>query len=184
MQKFIRAVIGTNNIDGCARVCHSPTALGMQRTFGMGAATNSINDLDDTNCILVIGANPTTAHPVTGARLKQFAMKSGHVSIVIDPRRTDLARYATYHLALRPGTNVAVLNMMIYYIISEGLADEKFIEKRTEGFEAFRSEILNINLDRMEKVSGVDRNLVREAAIAYASAPNAMSFHGLGVTEH
>ncbi len=184
MQKFIRAVIGTNNIDGCARVCHSPTALGMQRTFGTGAATNSIDDIDDTNCILVIGANPTTAHPVTGARLKQFAMKSGNVSIVIDPRRTELARYATYHLALRPGTNVAVLNMMIYYIITEGLADEKFIDKRTEGFEAFRTEILNIDLDRMEEVSGVDRNLVREAAIAYASAPNAMSFHGLGVTEH
>ncbi|MEN8230049.1 MAG: formate dehydrogenase subunit alpha [Bacteroidota bacterium] len=184
MQKFIRAVIGTNNIDGCARVCHSPTALGMQRTFGTGAATNSISDLDDTNCILVIGANPTTAHPVTGAKLKQFAMKSGNVSIVIDPRRTELARYATYHLALRPGTNVAVLNMMFYYIISEGLADEKFIAERTEGFEAFRKEIMNINLERMEKVSGVDRNLVREAAIAYASAPNAMSFHGLGVTEH
>ncbi len=184
MQKFIRAVIGTNNIDGCARVCHSPTALGMQRTFGTGAATNSINDLDYTNCILVIGANPTTAHPVTGARLKQFAMKSGHLSIVIDPRRTELAKYATYHLALRPGTNVAVLNMMIYYIISEGLADEKFIDKRTEGYETFKTNIMNINLDRMEEVSGVDRNLVREAAIAYASAANAMSFHGLGVTEH
>ncbi|NOR34050.1 MAG: formate dehydrogenase subunit alpha [Bacteroidales bacterium] len=184
MQKFIRAVIGTNNIDGCARVCHSPTALGMQTTFGTGAATNSIDDLKDTNCILVIGANPTTAHPVTGAKLKQFAMKSGHVSIVIDPRRTEMARYATYHLALRPGTNVAVLNMMFYYIISEGLEDKKFIEERTEGFEAFRREILNIDMDRMEKVSGVDRHLVREAAMAYASAPNAMSFHGLGVTEH
>ena len=184
MQKFIRAVIGTNNIDGCARVCHSPTALGMQRTFGTGAATNSIDDINYTNCIMVIGANPTTAHPVTGARLKQFAMKSGNVSIVIDPRLTELARYAIYHLALRPGTNVAVLNMMMYYIISEGLVDEKFIDERTEGFEAFRTEILNIDLDRMEEVSGVDRNLVREAAIAYASAPNAMSFHGLGVTEH
>ena len=184
MQKFIRAVIGTNNIDGCARVCHSPTALGLQAAFGTGAATNSIDDLKDTNCILVIGANPTTAHPVTGAKLKQFAMKSGHVSVVIDPRRTELARYATYHLALRPGTNVAVLNMMFFYIISEGLEDKEFIEKRTEGYETFRTEILNIDLDRMEKVSGVDRHLVRDAAMAYASAPNAMSFHGLGVTEH
>ncbi len=183
MQKFIRAVVGTNNIDGCARVCHAPTALGMQRTFGTGAATNSIDDLDYTNCILVVGANPTEAHPVTGARLKQFAMKSGNVSIVIDPRRTELAKYATYHIALRPGTNVAVLNMMFYYIITEGLADEKFIKERTEGFEAFRTDILNIDLERMESVSGVNRNLVREAAIAYASAPNAMSFHGLGVTE-
>ncbi len=184
MQKFIRAVIGTNNIDGCARVCHSPTALGMQRTFGTGAATNSIDDLKDTNCILVIGANPTVAHPVTGAKMKQFAMKSGNVSIVIDPRRTELAEYADYHIALRPGTNVAVLNMMMYYIIEAGLVDQKFIDSRTEGFDEFKNEIMSIDLDQLEKISGVDQNLVRDAALAYANAPNAMSFHGLGVTEH
>jgi len=184
MQKFLRAVVGTNNIDGCARVCHSPTALGMQRTFGTGAATNSVDDLNDTNCIMVIGANPTAAHPVTGAKLKQFAMKTSNVSIVIDPRRTEMAKYATYHLALRPGTNVAVLNMMMHFIISEGLADQKFISDRTEGFEDFKAQIMNIDIDKLEEVSGVDRNLVKQAAIAYASAPNAMSFHGLGVTEH
>ena len=184
MQKFIRTVIGTNNIDGCARVCHSPTALGMQRTFGTGAATNSIDDIKDTNCIMVIGANPTDAHPVTGAKLKQFSMKLDNVSIVIDPRRTELARYATHHIPLRPGTNVAVLNMMMYYIISEGLADASFIENRTEGFEDFKKEILNIDLDHLEDVCGVDRNVIKDAAIAYATAPNAMSFHGLGVTEH
>ncbi|MDC8002468.1 formate dehydrogenase subunit alpha [Aureisphaera galaxeae] len=184
MQKFFRAVVQTNNIDGCARVCHSPTALGMQRTFGTGAATNSIEDLQHTNCIMVIGANPTDAHPVTGAKLKQFAMKSDNVSIVIDPRRTELARYATHHLALRPGTNVAVLNMMMYYIITEGLVDKSFIEGRTEGYEAFENELLNIDLDHLESISGVPREQVKAAAIAYATAPNAMSFHGLGVTEH
>lgn len=184
MQKFFRAVIQTNNIDGCARVCHSPTALGMQRTFGTGAATNSIDDLKDTNCILVIGANPTDAHPVTGAKLKQFAMKQDNISIVIDPRKTEIAKYATYHLALRPGTNVAVLNMMMYYIITEELVDEIFIKNRTEGYESFKKEILSLDIDKMEAVSGVDRNLVKEAALAYANAPNAMSFHGLGVTEH
>lgn len=184
MQKFFRAVIQTNNIDGCARVCHSPTALGMQRTFGTGAATNSIEDLKYTNCIMVIGANPTDAHPVTGAKLKQFAMKSGNVSIVLDPRRTEMARYATYHIPLRPGTNVAVLNMMMYYIVKEGLADENFISGRTEGFDDFKKALMELDIDKMEAVSGVDRNLVREAAMAYASAPNAMSFHGLGVTEH
>ena len=184
MQKFIRAVVGTNNIDGCARVCHSPTALGMQRTFGTGAATNSIDDLNDTSCILVIGANPTDAHPVTGAKLKQFAMKTGNVSIVLDPRRTEIARYATHHIALRPGTNVAVLNMMMYYIIKEGLADDNFIDNRTEGFEDYKKELFNIDLNKLEKISGVDREEIRQAAIAYASAPNAMSFHGLGVTEH
>jgi len=184
MQKFFRAVINTNNIDGCARVCHSPTALGMQRTYGTGAATNSIDDLKDTNCIMVIGANPTDAHPVTGAKLKQFAMKSNNVSIVIDPRRTELAKYATHHLALRPGTNVAVLNMMMYYIITEGFVDDDFIKTRTEGFDDFKKELLSIDLDHLESVSGVNRNEVKAAAIAYATAPNAMSFHGLGVTEH
>jgi len=184
MQKFFRAVIQTNNIDGCARVCHSPTALGMQRTFGTGAATNSVEDINHTDCILIIGCNPTSAHPVTGVKLKQFAMKQGSVSIVIDPRKTEMAKYADHHLALRPGTNVAVLNMLMYYIISEGLADTKFIESRTEGFDEFKAELMKIDLDKLEKVSGVDRNDVKAAAIAYASAPNAMSFHGLGVTEH
>jgi formate dehydrogenase major subunit len=184
MQKFYRAVINTNNIDGCARVCHSPTALGMQRTYGTGAATNSIDDLKDTNCIMIIGANPTDAHPVTGAKMKQFAMKSDNITIVLDPRRTEIARYADHHIALRPGTNVAVLNMMMYYIVTEGLVDESFIENRTEGFEDFKKELLEIDLDQIEKISGVPREEVRAAAMAYALAPNAMSFHGLGVTEH
>lgn len=183
MQKFFRAVIGTNNIDSCARVCHSPTALGMQRAFGTGAATNSVIDLNYTDAIMVIGANPTDAHPVTGAKLKQFAMK-GKTTIVIDPRRTELARYATYHLQLKPGTNVALLNMMLYYIASSGLEDKKFIESRTEGYDDFKKQILSIDIDQMEKITGVDRNLVKAAALAYAKAPNAMSFHGLGVTEH
>lgn len=183
MQKFLRAVIGTNNIDSCARVCHSPTALGMQRTFGTGAATNSIKDLKLTDCILVIGANPTDGHPVTGAKLKQVAM-SGKTSIVIDPRRTELAKYATYHLQLRPGTNMAVLNMMLYYIISEGMEDKDFIAQRTEGYEEFKQEILAQDMDELSRISGVDKQLVRDAAIAYAKAPNAMEFHGLGVTEH
>ncbi len=184
MQKFIRAVIGTNNIDGCARVCHSPTALGMQRTFGTGAATNSIDDLKDTNCIMIIGANPTDGHPVTGAKLKQFAMKTNNVCIVIDPRSTELAKYAHHHIPLRPGTNVAVLNMMMYYIIEAGLIDETFIETRTEGYNDFVNHIKQLDIDEMEKVCGVDREIIKAAAVAYASAPNAMSFHGLGVTEH
>jgi formate dehydrogenase major subunit len=183
MQKFIRAVIGTNNIDCCARVCHSPTALGMQRAFGTGAATNSIEDLNHTNCIMIIGANPTDGHPVTGAKLKQFAMKS-KTTIVIDPRETEIAKYATYHLQLQPGTNVALLNMMLYYIISEGIEAREFIESRTEGYDEFKEQILALNMGEMESVTGVNRNLVKEAAVAYATAGNAMSFHGLGVTEH
>jgi formate dehydrogenase major subunit len=183
MQKFIRAVIGTNNIDSCARVCHSPTALGMQRSFGTGAATNSIVDLKYTDCILVIGANPNEAHPVTGAKIKQKAIQ-GKTIIVIDPRKTELSKYATYHLQLRPGTNVAILNMMLYYILREGLEKRDFIQQRTEGFEDFRQNILQLDMDALQEITGVDKNLVREAAIAYASANAAMSFHGLGVTEH
>ncbi len=182
MQKFMRAVIGTNNIDCCARVCHSPTALGMQRAFGTGAATNSIEDLAFTDCILVIGANPTAAHPVTGARIKQRMMK-GVTGIVIDPRKIELAKYAKYHLQLRPGTNVALLNMMLYYIISENLEDKNFIENRTEGYEEMKAEILKLNMDELEEITGVKKELVREASIAYATAKAAMEFHGLGVTE-
>lgn len=183
MQKFMRAVVGTNNIDCCARVCHSPTALGMQRAFGTGAATNSIEDLDHTSFILVIGANPTDAHPVTGAKIKQKMMK-GIPSIVIDPRKIELAKYATYHLQLKPGTNVALLNMMLYYIISENAVDESFVNNRTEGYEDFKANILKVDMDEMERVTGVSKELVREAALAYANAEAAMEFHGLGVTEH
>lgn len=169
MQKFIRAVIGTNNIDCCARVCHSPTALGMQRAFGTGAATNSVDDIKDTDCILIIGANPTDAHPVTGAKLKQFALK-GKTAIVIDPRRTEMARYATYHLQLKPGTNVALINMMLYYIITEKAEAKEFIENRTEGYDDFCKQILKVDIAEMEKITGVDKVLVREAALAYAKA--------------
>lgn len=183
MQKFIRAVIGTNNIDCCARVCHSPTALGMQRAFGTGAATNSIEDLELTDCIFVIGANPTDAHPVTGAKIKQKMMQ-GVKSIVVDPRRTELAKYATYHLQIQPGTNVALLNMMLYYIVVENAVNEEFIRTRTEGYDDFRTAILGVDMDELERVTGVDRNLVRKAALCYANADAAMEFHGLGVTEH
>jgi len=183
MQKFIRAVMGTNNIDCCARVCHSPTAFGMQASFGTGAATNSIADLEFTDCIMVTGANPTAAHPVTGAKIKQQAMK-GKTLIVIDPVKTELAKLAHYHLQLRPGTNVAMLNTLLYFIVQENLIDKKFIDARCEGYEDFVRQIKQLNVDAMCTITGVDKTLARQAAIAYASAPNAMSFHGLGVTEH
>ena len=110
---MIRAVIGTNNIDCCARICHSPTALGLQKAFGTGAATNSADDIYHADLFLIIGANPTNAHPVTGAKIKQQVMK-GKKLIVLDPVKTELAKIADYHIQLRPGTNVAVLNMMLY----------------------------------------------------------------------
>ncbi len=183
MQKMLRAAIGTNNIDCCARVCHSPTAYGMQQSFGTGAATNSIKDLAKTDFIMVIGANPTAAHPVTGAKIKQKLMK-GMPSIVIDPVRTEVAKYATYHLQLRPGTNVALLNMMSYFIIQSNLVDLKFIEQRCEDWLLFKTNILALNIDELATITGVNQNLVKDAALAYAAANSAMSFHGLGVTEH
>ena len=155
----------------------------MQRSFGTGAATNSVIDIKYTDCMMVIGANPTAAHPVTGAKMKQAAMK-GTKLIVIDPREIELAKYADHFLQLRPGTNVALLNMMLYYIIEEDLADNAFIETRTEGYDDFVANIKKLDINAMESITGVAREEVRAAAITYASAPNAMSFHGLGVTEH
>ncbi|MCF6350647.1 MAG: formate dehydrogenase subunit alpha [Flavobacteriaceae bacterium] len=183
MQKFIRTVINTNNIDGCARVCHAPTAYGMQQAFGTGAATNSINDLGETDAILLFGANPTEAHPVTGAKIKQLFMQ-GVTSIVVDPVKTKLANLATYHLQLRPGTNVAILNMMAYYIIQEDLVNPDFITKYTEYYSDFKKQITRLDMNKLEKLTTVSKKVVRKAAIAYASANNAMEFHGLGVTEH
>ena len=111
-------------------------------------------------------------------------MMKGTPSIIIDPRKIELARYATYHLQLKPGTNVALLNMMLYYIISEGAEDSSFIENRTEGYEEMKAEILKLDMDESALITGVDKNLVKEAALAYAKAKCAMEFHGLGVTEH
>lgn len=182
-QKMMRAAIGTNNVDCCARVCHSPTAYGMQQSFGTGAATNSIAELLFTDAILLIGANPTAAHPVTGAKIRQAAL-SGKTLIVIDPIETELAKLANFHLALKPGTNLAVLNMMQYFIIEARIVDQEFVDGRCEDFDLFLSKIKHLDIDAMAKVACLDKNLVKKAALAYATAQKAMSFHGLGVTEH
>ena len=182
-QKMIRATVGTNSVDCCARICHSPTAWGMQQTFGTGAATNSTEDIYHADLFLVIGANPTNAHPVTGAKIKQQVMK-GKKLIVLDPVTTELAKLADYHIKLRPGTNVAVLNMMLHFIIKSKLYNADFVRDRTEGFDNFLKEIKRQDVDQLAKVAGVDKQLVKEAAIAYATARNSMEFHGLGVTEH
>jgi len=183
MQKMIRVAIGTNNIDGCARVCHAPTAYGMQQAFGTGAATNSVEDLKDTDAIFLFGANPVKGHPVTGAKIKQAFMK-GITSIVVDPIKTKLAELATYFLQIRPGTNVAILNMIAHYIIKENLVKPEFIEAYTELYDDFKEHVIHLDMDELASLTGVDKELVREAAIAYATADRAMEFHGLGVTEH
>lgn len=183
MQKMIRVAVGTNNIDGCARVCHAPTAYGMQQAFGTGAATNSVDDINETDAIFLFGANPIKGHPVTGAKIKQLFMQ-GVTSIVVDPIQTKLAELATYFLQIRPGTNVAILNMIAHYIIKEGLVKQEFINAYTEQFDAFKNHVVDLDIDELAMITGVNKDLVKEAAIAYASADNAMEFHGLGVTEH
>ncbi len=183
MQKMLRAALHTNNIDGCARVCHAPTAYGMQKAFGTGAATNSIKELEGTDCIFLFGANPTEAHPVTGAKIKQLFMK-GIDSIVVDPVKTELAQIAKFHLQLRPGTNVALLNMMAYYIIEANLVNSDFIQKFTERYSEYKVQVVSLNMDELEEITGVPKYLVKEAALTYARSKNAMEFHGLGVTEH
>jgi formate dehydrogenase major subunit len=132
--KFMRCVVGSNHIDNCARVCHSATVTGMMDTIGASAATNSIQDLDLAKLVLVVGANPTESHPVVGARIKQ-AVGRGAALIVIDPRRTELARLADLHLQLHPGTNVALLNGLGHILIQEGLIDQDYVRDRTQGFE-------------------------------------------------
>ena len=183
MQKMIRVAVGTNNIDGCARVCHAPTAYGMQQSFGTGAATNSVEDLQQTDAVFLFGANPIKGHPVTGAKIKQVFMK-GVTSIVVDPIKTKLAELATYHLQIRPGTNVAILNMLCHYIITDNLVDESFIKNHTEKYEEFKNHVESLNMDELSELTGVDKDLVKKAAFAYATAEKAMEFHGLGVTEH
>jgi formate dehydrogenase major subunit len=183
MQKMIRVAVGTNNIDGCARVCHAPTAYGMQQSFGTGAATNSVEDLKLTDAVFLFGANPIKGHPVTGAKIKQVFMK-GVTSIVVDPVKTKLAELATYHLQIRPGTNVAILNMLAHYIVMDNLVDKDFIESHTEKYQEFKNHVEHLDMDELETLTGVSKELVQKAARAYATADRAMEFHGLGVTEH
>lgn len=181
--KFMRCVIGTNHIDNCARVCHSATVTGMMETLGASAATNSLEDLDAATLVMAVGANLTESHPVVGARVKHVVRK-GVPLIVIDPRRTELARVATLHLALQPGTNVALLNAMGRVIVEEGLLAPSFIEARTEGFEEWRRTVLATTLDEAERITGVPVALIRDAARRYATSAASYCVHGLGMTEH
>jgi formate dehydrogenase alpha subunit len=181
--KFMRCVVGTNHIDNCARVCHSATVTGMMETLGASAATNSIEDYDLAKLIMVVGANPTESHPVIGARIKQVARR-GVPLIVIDPRRTELARLADLHLQLRPGTNVALLNGMGHVIVKEELLDRRFIDQRTEGIKNWIESVEACTAEFTEEITGVPAQLIREAARRYAKSGASLCIHGLGVTEH
>ncbi|MEY3878093.1 MAG: formate dehydrogenase subunit alpha, partial [Pseudomonadota bacterium] len=196
VQKLVRAGFGNNNVDTCARVCHSPTGYGLKTTFGTSAGTQDFDSVEDTDVILIIGANPTDGHPVFASRMKRRLRgqdgRPGAKLIVIDPRRTDIVRSphieAQHHLPLRPGTNVAVLTAMAHVIVTEGLADEAFIRERCDWDEyshwaEFVSQARN-SPENLQPVTLVDAEDLRAAARLYATGGNGAIYYGLGVTEH
>jgi formate dehydrogenase major subunit len=191
VQKLVRAAMGNNNVDTCARVCHSPTGYGLKQTLGTSAGTQPFDSVMDADVIIVIGANPTAAHPVFASQMKR-RLRQGAKLIVVDPRRIGLVKSARikadHHLALLPGTNVPVVNALAHVVVSEGLVDEHYVAERcdTESFEAWKAMILKPenSPEEVEKVSGVPAEDIRAAARLYAEADRGAIYYGLGVTEH
>jgi formate dehydrogenase alpha subunit len=184
LQKWMRAGMGTNNVDCCARVCHGPTAAGMRRVLGTGAATNSLEDIERADCILVSGSNATDAHPVTGARIKQRVLSGAATLVVIDPRRTELAALADVHLQLRPGSNVPLLNALAHALVKLDRVDHAYIAARTEGWESYLGFLDAFSPEATEAVTGVPAERVWTAARLYGTAHHPLQAHGLGMTEH
>jgi formate dehydrogenase major subunit len=184
LQKWMRAGLGSNNVDCCARVCHAPSATGLRHAFGTGAATNSFADIERADLILVCGANPTESHPIVGARVKQAVLRGGTRLLVVDPRRTELAALADVHLQPRPGTNVPLLNALAHVMLEEKLVDADFVSARATGLAGLGAFLADFAPERWEQVTGVPAPLVRKAARLYAGARSPMQLHGLGVTEH
>jgi len=183
-QKMMRAAIGTNNVDNCARVCHSASVTGLATTLGSGAMTNTIRDVThDVDAILLVGSNTTEAHPVIGAQIRA-AVRAGAKLIVVDPRRTDLTSMAELHLPIRPGTDIAFANAMVNIIIANGWADEAFIAQRTEGFEALREIVAEYEPEKVARLCHIPVADLYRAAEIYAKAERAPIIYCLGVTEH
>ena len=191
VQKLVRQGFGNNNVDTCARVCHSPTGYGLGQAFGTSAGTQDFDSVEETDVVLVIGANPAAAHPVFASRLKK-RLRAGAKLIVVDPRRTETVRSphveAEYHLALTPGTNVAVMMALAHVIVTEGLFDEAFIRERCdwsefEDYAEFVAEQRH-SPEETEQYTGVPAETVRDAARLFAKGGNGSIYYGLGVTEH
>lgn len=182
-QKLARIAIGTNNVDCCARVCHTPTAAAMKHMLGTGAATNSFDDIEHARGFLIVGANPTENHPIVGARIKQQVRRGARL-IVIDPRRIELAQWADIHLAPRPGTNIPLLNALAHVIVGEGLCNRDFVRERIDGYEQFIDHVRRYSPESVAELCGVAADDIRQAARLYAAHMPAMCFHGLGMTEH
>ncbi len=191
VQKLVRAAFGNNNVDTCARVCHSPTGYGLGQTYGTSAGTQTFKSVEKADVIMVIGANPTDAHPVFGSRLKK-RLRQGAKLIVVDPRQIDLVDgphvKADYHLQLKPGTNVAIISALAHVVVTEGLLAKEYIAERCDD-KSFREWCEFIarpdnSPEAMAEVTGVDAADIRAAARLYATGGNAAIYYGLGVTEH
>lgn len=182
-QKFIRAAVGTNNVDHCARLCHSSTVAGLATTLGSGAMTNPISDVKNADVIFVTGSNTTKCHPVMGMQIRQ-AVKEGKKLIVADPKRIDLANIADIYLQINPGTSVALSNTMLNIIFEEGLEDKEYIAAHTEGIDELRACVKEYTPEVGAKICGVDKNLIIEAARLYASTHKSYIAYAMGITQH
>ncbi|WP_285589773.1 formate dehydrogenase subunit alpha [Herbidospora sp. NBRC 101105] len=182
-QKFMRVAIGTNNIDNCSRLCHAPSSAGLIAAFGLSGGTDTFDDVETADCLLVVGANPVEAHPVVGARLLQKVLRGTRL-IVADPRTVGLARYADVHLRPRPGTNVALFHGLAHTLWAEGLADEEFLRRRADGLPEFLDLLTGYPPERVEALTGVPAEDLVAAARLYGRAERPAIIYGLGVTEH
>jgi formate dehydrogenase alpha subunit len=183
LQKLARAAIGTHNIDHCARLCHSSTVAGLAAAFGSGAMTNSIDEIEGAQCILVIGSNTTETHPLIGSRIIK-AKEKGAQLIVADPRKIHLAAYADIFVRQNLGTDVALLNGIMHVILKEGWHDAKFIEERTEGFEKFQKVVEGYTPEKVEEITGVDAGDIRRIAETYARSESSSIVYAMGITQH
>ncbi|MBX3646561.1 MAG: formate dehydrogenase subunit alpha [Rhodocyclaceae bacterium] len=182
-QKLVRTGFGSNNVDHCTRLCHASSVAALLEGIGSGAVSNPVADVQYADVIVVIGANPTVNHPVAATFMKNAAER-GATLIVMDPRKTELARHARYALQFRPDSDVALLNAIAHVIISDGLVNEDFIAERTEGYAAFRDNVLAATPEAMAPVCGIDAETIRAVARTYAKAKAAMIFWGMGVSQH
>jgi formate dehydrogenase alpha subunit len=182
-QKFTRMVMATNNIDHCARFCDAPTVAGLTQVFGSGAMTNSINEINDATSIFVIGSNTTSGHPVIALEIKK-ALRNGEKLIVANPREIELCRYADIWLRHSPGSDVALLMGMMRVIVDEDLHDRAFIEKRCENFDVFRGSLKEFDLEKVEKITGVPKDKIIEAARIYATDKPSTILYAMGITQH
>lgn len=184
MQKFARAVIGTNNVDHCARLCHASTVAGLSATFGAAAMTNSIDEIGNADVILVTGSNTSEAHPIIAAQIRRAVQQKGARLIVVDPREVPMTKYATLWLRHKPGTDVAWLNGMMYIIIKENLLAKDYVAQRTEGFEELKKVVEKYPPQVVEEITGIPEDKLVEAARLYATASTAMIFFTMGITQH